>query len=50
MAEIRVMYPDASLKELGEKMTPPVGKSGVNHRLNKICEIADKLKGENNYG
>ena len=50
MAEIRIMYPDASLKELGEKMTPPVGKSGVNHRLKKICEIADKLKGDNNYG
>lgn len=50
MAEIRIMYPDASLKELGEKMIPPVGKSGVNHRLKKICEIADKLKGDNNYG
>ncbi len=50
MAEMRVMYADASLKELGEKMIPPVGKSGVNHRLKKICDIADKLKGDNNYG
>ncbi len=50
MAEMRIMYADASLKELGEKMVPPVGKSGVNHRLKKICDIADKLKGDNNYG
>ncbi len=50
MAEARMTYADASLKELGEKMVPPVGKSGVNHRLKKICEIADKLKGDINNG
>ena len=44
MAEIRLEYPDASLKELGELLTPPVGKSGVNHRLRKLSEIADKLR------
>ena len=31
-------------KELGEMLTPAVGKSGVNHRLRKICEIADDLR------
>ena len=45
IAELRLMYPDASLKELGEYCNPPVGKSGVNHRLRKLSEIAEnKLK------
>jgi len=42
-AQARLDYPDASLKELGAKMMPPVGKSGINHRLQKISEIADEL-------
>ncbi len=44
MAEVRLEYPDASLKELGEYLDPPVGKSGVNHRLRKLGEFAEKLK------
>lgn len=44
MARLRLDNPDASLKELGEMLTPAVGKSGVNHRLRKICEIADDLR------
>lgn len=44
MAEIRLEYPDASLKELGDLLTPPVGKSGVNHRLRRLGEIAEKLR------
>ncbi len=44
IAQIRLMYPDATLKELGEMLTPSIGKSGVNHRLKKISEIAEKLK------
>ena len=39
---LRVEYPDASLKELGEMLTPPLGKSGVNHRLRKLSEMARK--------
>jgi DNA-binding protein WhiA len=50
MAEVRLEHPDASLKELGDYVTPPIGKSGVNHRLKRICEIASQLKGEKNYG
>lgn len=45
MAEVRMEHPDAALKELGEMLTPPVGKSGVNHRLRKLGEIAEKLRG-----
>ncbi len=44
MARIRLQYPEASLIELGQYLEPPVGKSGVNHRLRKIGEIADKLR------
>lgn len=43
VAELRLHYPDASLKELGEMMDPPLGKSGVNHRLRKLDKIAEKL-------
>ncbi|MBR2594602.1 MAG: DNA-binding protein WhiA [Firmicutes bacterium] len=43
-AELRLKYPDASLKELGDMMCPKVGKSGVNHRLRKLNEIANELK------
>lgn len=44
MAEIRLEYPDAALKELGGYMEPVVGKSGVNHRLRRLSEIADGIK------
>lgn len=44
MALVRLEYPEASLKELGEYLDPPVGKSGVNHRLRKLSELADKIR------
>lgn len=44
IAELRVEYPSASLKELGEMLENPLGKSGVNHRLKKLSCIADDLK------
>ncbi|WP_244833947.1 DNA-binding protein WhiA [Clostridium sp. BJN0001] len=47
VAELRLSYPDESLKELGTMLNPPVGKSGVNHRLRKIEKIADELKTKN---
>lgn len=43
VAEIRLNYPDVTLKEIGEMLDPPIGKSGVNHRLRKIEKIADEL-------
>ena len=45
MALLRLEYPDAPLKELGTYLNPPVGKSGVNHRLRRISEIARDLRG-----
>ncbi len=44
MAELRLEYPDTPLKELGTLMDPPVGKSGVNHRLRKLSEIAENCR------
>jgi len=41
-AELRLQYPEATLTELGQMMDPPVGKSGVNHRLRKLKEIAEE--------
>jgi len=43
IAELRLEFSDATLKELGEMLSPKVGKSGVNHRLRKIDEIAEKI-------
>ncbi len=40
LAKVRLENPDLSLKELGEMMDPPLGKSGVNHRLRKLSEYA----------
>ena len=44
IARARLMKPEATLKELGEDLDPPVGKSGVNHRLRKLSELAGKLR------
>ena len=44
LAELRLENPDASLKTLGEMLEKPIGKSGVNHRFQKIHEIAEELR------
>lgn len=44
MAGVRMENPDLPLKELGECFHPPIGKSGVNHRLRKLSELAAKLR------
>ena len=44
VALTRLTYPEATLKELGRLMENPVGKSGVNHRLRKLSELAEKLR------
>ena len=46
VAVLRLENKDMPLKELGEHLTPPLGKSGVNHRMRKISKIAEKLRGE----
>ncbi|WAW15356.1 DNA-binding protein WhiA [Peptostreptococcus equinus] len=44
LALLRLENEDMSLKELGEMLHPPLGKSGVNHRFKKIEEIAEKYR------
>ena len=44
MAKMRLERPEATLKELGEALEPPVGKSGVNHRLRKLSLIAQDIR------
>ena len=43
VARLRLEHEDKSLTEIGQLLDPPVGKSGVNHRLRKICKIAESL-------
>lgn len=46
IAELRREYPDISLAELGNLLDPPLGKSGVNHRLRRLHRIAEQLNGQ----
>lgn len=48
IAALRMEEPDTSLAELGKKLSTPLGKSGVNHRLKKISDIADELRRKQN--
>lgn len=50
IGELREQYPDVGLKELGKMTEPPIGKSGVNHRLNRIIEIAENISASNMKG
>ncbi|MEF9876891.1 MAG: DNA-binding protein WhiA [Gordonibacter sp.] len=42
---LRVTYPDATLKELGERATPPLSKSAVYHRVRRIEQMAKETQG-----
>ena len=44
IARLRLEFPDATLRELGTMLTPQVGKSGVNHRLRKLSNLAQELR------
>ncbi|WP_295122854.1 DNA-binding protein WhiA [Ruminococcus sp.] len=44
IAELRLENPDYNLKQLGAEMVPPISRSGANHRLQKLAEIADGLR------
>ena len=50
IGRIRMLHPEASLEELGQMLSPPVGKSGANHRMRrlmaKIAENESKDEGE----
>ncbi len=44
VAELRLENPEISLKEIGELLKKPIGRSGVNRRFQKISKIAEELK------
>ncbi len=46
IAFVRMENPELSLKELGELLDPPIGRSGVNHRLKRLTAMADQLRGD----
>ncbi|MDR3271138.1 MAG: DNA-binding protein WhiA [Peptococcaceae bacterium] len=46
VANLRLQYPEISMAELGHLLSPIVGKSGINHRMRKIEELAEQLKGQ----
>ena len=42
-ANLRLLYPEYSLQELGDNLSKPIGRSGVNRRLLKLAVIADEI-------
>ncbi|HHU92354.1 MAG TPA: DNA-binding protein WhiA [Halanaerobiaceae bacterium] len=44
IAYLRKEYPYASLKELGDLLSPKISKSGVNHRMRRIKKVADEIR------
>jgi len=44
IAMARLENPEASLTQLGAMLTPAIGKSGVNHRMRRLAQIADSLR------
>lgn len=43
LALLRLEQPEASLRDLGEQLKPPISRSGVNHRMKKIMDMAEKI-------
>ena len=43
LCRLRAEHPEFSLRELGEALEPPISRSGVNHRLQRIVEFAAEL-------
>ena len=44
LARLRLSGADLSLRQLGEQLSPPISRSGVNHRLKRISEFAENLR------
>ena len=42
LALLREEHPEYNLRELGESLSTPISRSGVNHRLNRLMEIAEE--------
>ena len=52
IADLRLQHPESSLEEIGAMLSPPLGKSGVNHRFRKISQLyseTNKSQGEKDH-
>ena len=47
LASLRYENPEMSLRELGEQLSEPISRSGVNHRLKRIMAFADSIGKKN---
>ena len=45
VAQLRAENIDMSLQEIGETLSEPISRSGVNHRFKKLAKIADEIRG-----
>lgn len=43
LAQLRLEHPELSLRELGQRLSEPISRSGVNHRLNRILAFAEEI-------
>ncbi len=43
LAQVRIENPEYTLRELGAALSPPISRSGVNHRIQRLMEIAEEL-------
>ncbi len=45
VAQLRLDNIDMSLQEIGETLSEPISRSGVNHRFKKLAKMADEIRG-----
>ncbi len=43
IARLRLENPESSLRDLGNMLLPPISRSGANHRMKRILEIAEEI-------
>ena len=44
IARVRREHPDATLAQIGEYLSPPIGRSGANHRLHELMNAAAAIR------
>lgn len=49
VAELRLSSTGLSLQDIGDSLSVPISRSGVNHRLKKIAKIADEIRAGGSY-
>lgn len=49
-AELRLSFPEYSLQEIGENLSKPIGRSGVNRRFQKLGVLAEEIRNKSKDG